>query len=594
MAWRKRENAMMSGRTMLFWSWLILFFAFACNDGKKQENNENNNNGNNHNSCGNGIAEEGEFCDGNDLKGSTCATVGNFSGGTLACTPTCQWNTSGCEAACQDLCTEGEQQCVDGNAARRICERRENGCTDWRVDACPFTYPICEMQGDQAVCVAQCANNCTLGESRCTYSGTGVETCIQDEFGCIRWNTDSCPSGMVCFIDEIGNAGCHYECYMECWENSERCENNKIIGCVFTSPECSKITEFADCTASGQVCRLDENMQPACLPPVAGDTCALAETIVPPAVITGSNPSANFSDQISFTNCGWTGGSERIFRIHLEAGETVALVADMPDSDLAWYAFVPCTQIPASCEAVSNWNPAGSETMIFTAPYAADFYFALEFDYYANPQDYSIHIFHPEATESDCTDQFDNDLNSFADCADPACYGVDGCPEPFFSEDFEVWPPPGWTIINSGHQAFTWFSSADDSMWRTLAMASGLWAMVDPASTGSAIPFHESLVSPLIDCSDFSHVELQFVHSFQDAGSGDSASVEVSVDGGSIWYPVRVYASDWDSSPMNGEVQRFDISALAAGRPGVRLRFVFRSNFYAQYWLVDSVRFFGF
>lgn len=575
----------------------LLFVAFvsSCNDGSREGNNGNNNQNNNQNSnvCGNGVAEGSEFCDGEDLRGNTCQTVGNFSGGQLFCTPTCQWNTSHCETACQDQCTEGAQECVNADTARRVCVRQEDGCTAWNVIACPPSYPYCKKEGEETVCSFQCANNCTLDDRHCTSSGTGVETCIQDEFGCLRWRTDSCPSGMVCRVDENGYVGCFNDCYAECWEESMHCENNRIVGCVFTTPECSKITEFADCTATGQVCRLDENMAPACLPPSAGDTCALAEEIQVPAVIEGFDPAAQFSDQIQFTNCGWTYGIERIFRIHLEAGEAIVLQAFLSDADVSWYAFAPCTEIPASCEAVANVNPRNSETMEFTAPYTGDFYFALEFEGYVGPQDYSIRVFHPSATEEDCSDQFDNDLNFFADCADPACYGVDGCPVPFFSEDFEVWPPAGWTIVNGGYPAFTWFSSADDGMGRTLAPASGLWALVDPAATGSMVAFYESLVSPSVDCSAFSHVGLQFVHEFQDAGSGDSASVEISVDGGSVWYPVRVYASDWDSSPFGGEVQRFDISALAAGRPNVRLRFVYRSNFYSQYWQVDSIRFFG-
>lgn len=577
----------------------VFFWVVSCNDNSKKNNQNNinnnvNNNVNNQNICGNGIAEGNEFCDGEDVRGNTCQTVGNFSGGTLLCTPTCQWDTSHCEIACQDQCTEGEQQCVNNNTTRSLCTRQSNGCTAWNVEVCPWSYPHCEMQGEQAVCVPMCANNCTLGESRCTSSGTGVENCVEDEFGCIHWRTQSCPWDMVCSLDENGTASCGYGCYAECWEDSSSCENNRIVGCVFTTPECSKITEFEDCSMTGKVCRLDENMTPVCATPSLGDTCALAEEIVVPAIITGSHFYLQFSDQINFVNCGFMDGSERIFRIHMESDETIALQATLPDSDLVWYVFAPCTQEPASCEGMSNTNPSGTELLVFTAPYTSDFYFALEFDNFTpNPQEYVIHIFHPSATEEDCTDDFDNDLNYFADCADPACYGVAGCPEPFFFEDFEIWPPPGWTIFNGGHPSFSWFSSADDTIGRVLAPASGLWAMVDAEATGSSVPFYEILTSPPIDCSSFSYVVLQFVHAFEDAGSGDSASVEISVDGGNIWYPVRVYASEWDSSPYEGDVQRFDISALAAGRSNVRLRFVYRCNFYAQYWLIDSIRLFG-
>ena len=45
--------------------------------------------------CGNNIKEEGEQCDGTDLAGATCRSLG-FSGGTLSCSASCDFNTSGC------------------------------------------------------------------------------------------------------------------------------------------------------------------------------------------------------------------------------------------------------------------------------------------------------------------------------------------------------------------------------------------------------------------------------------------------------------------------------------------------------------------
>jgi hypothetical protein len=48
--------------------------------------------------CGDGIRRAGvEQCDGGDLGGHTCQTVGGgFSGGTLACSSTCVFDTTGC------------------------------------------------------------------------------------------------------------------------------------------------------------------------------------------------------------------------------------------------------------------------------------------------------------------------------------------------------------------------------------------------------------------------------------------------------------------------------------------------------------------
>lgn len=47
--------------------------------------------------CGDGIKRAGvESCDGADLGGATCQSVGSYSGGTLTCSSTCAFDTSGC------------------------------------------------------------------------------------------------------------------------------------------------------------------------------------------------------------------------------------------------------------------------------------------------------------------------------------------------------------------------------------------------------------------------------------------------------------------------------------------------------------------
>lgn len=45
--------------------------------------------------CGNNIKETGEQCDGTDLGGATCQSLG-YAGGTLGCYSNCTFNTSGC------------------------------------------------------------------------------------------------------------------------------------------------------------------------------------------------------------------------------------------------------------------------------------------------------------------------------------------------------------------------------------------------------------------------------------------------------------------------------------------------------------------
>ena len=45
--------------------------------------------------CGNGKLDPGEACDGSAMQGATCASLG-FTGGSLACSSTCQFNASSC------------------------------------------------------------------------------------------------------------------------------------------------------------------------------------------------------------------------------------------------------------------------------------------------------------------------------------------------------------------------------------------------------------------------------------------------------------------------------------------------------------------
>jgi hypothetical protein len=45
--------------------------------------------------CGNGVIESGEQCDGSNLGGASCVSLG-FSGGTLSCNSNCAFNTSQC------------------------------------------------------------------------------------------------------------------------------------------------------------------------------------------------------------------------------------------------------------------------------------------------------------------------------------------------------------------------------------------------------------------------------------------------------------------------------------------------------------------
>jgi len=60
--------------------------------------------------CGNGVLDSGEDCDGADLGDASCASLG-YQGGTLACDETCQLVFSGCLDGCGNGLVEAGEEC---------------------------------------------------------------------------------------------------------------------------------------------------------------------------------------------------------------------------------------------------------------------------------------------------------------------------------------------------------------------------------------------------------------------------------------------------------------------------------------------------
>jgi hypothetical protein len=106
-------------------------------------------------SCGDGIKQGSETCDGSELGGQTCISQG-YGPGTLACNADCQsFDTSGCSPCGNGTIDQGEQ--CDGN---------------------DFGGETCKSQGfdeGQLACTAQC----TLDTSSCSYDcGAPGDFCV--------------------------------------------------------------------------------------------------------------------------------------------------------------------------------------------------------------------------------------------------------------------------------------------------------------------------------------------------------------------------------------------------------------------------------
>lgn len=128
--------------------------------------------------CGNGIRETGEACDGADLGGFQCTSIG-FASGTLACTGDCRLDTSQCVAAsvCGNGVLEAGEECDNASfnsdtvpdACRTSCKRAF--CGDGVIDA----FEDCEGHNlDGETCI-------TLGFSGGTLRCDPTECAFDDE-----------------------------------------------------------------------------------------------------------------------------------------------------------------------------------------------------------------------------------------------------------------------------------------------------------------------------------------------------------------------------------------------------------------------------
>jgi cysteine-rich repeat protein len=74
--------------------------------------------------CGNGVIEGGEQCDGASLGGQTCQSLGFAGGGTLSCSGGCTFNTAGCSAGptCGNGVREGGEVCDGPDLGGQSCQ----------------------------------------------------------------------------------------------------------------------------------------------------------------------------------------------------------------------------------------------------------------------------------------------------------------------------------------------------------------------------------------------------------------------------------------------------------------------------------------
>lgn len=153
-----------------------------------------------------------------------------------------------------------------------------------------------------------------------------------------------------------------------------------------------------------------------------------------------------------------------------------------------------------------------------------------------------------------------------------------GPTEPF---DSTTSAPEGWSVVNADGTVGGWDFS-DPRKRNNHTGGSGAFAMVDSDSYGSNKHQDSLLISPVYDFSGYSAPEIAFDTEFR-SHAGQTASVDITTDGGSTWTPVWTGTTTL-TGPSHVQIPLTSYADASA----VQLRFHFTGS-WGWWWQVDNV-----
>ncbi len=371
--------------------------------------------------CGNGILNEGEECDGNELADQTCQSLG-YQAGILSCSSRCTFDRSRCEggAVCGNGFLEGGEEC-DGT------DKGDATCADFGFDGGELGCdPSCHVETTSC-----CNDSCDQdGTTRC--NGNILETCEIAATGCLAWQqTEDCARRQGTCTEGDDGFYCKYPCRDRCTEQgSHICDGDVLKVCDKAHPEdpedCLDWLEEQDCAANNQYCG-DRGDGPACITPLPGDSCLVPDVVTEfPYEISGDDFTQDFENLYNFSDplCTTGRGAEVFFQVDLQQGEAID-ITETGGLDAVLRVIDTC-----SATAVCLLSVDGPEDQRFQPTQPGTYLVVVE-AYSTSPysKDYSIHLTKGmvEVAEQSCTDDFDNDDNGATDCADSACAGSPPC-----------------------------------------------------------------------------------------------------------------------------------------------------------------------
>jgi hypothetical protein len=141
--------------------------------------------------CGNGIAETGEECDGKSFNGQTCASKG-FVDGYLTCTSTCKISTAKCNMCGNGTVDRGEY-CDGNNLNGQTCQTKGFTGGSLKCYKCNFNTFYCNHCGNVIVDPGEQCDGSNLNNKSCISLGYTRGT-LKCNNSC-QFNTNNCVAG---------------------------------------------------------------------------------------------------------------------------------------------------------------------------------------------------------------------------------------------------------------------------------------------------------------------------------------------------------------------------------------------------------------
>ncbi len=143
--------------------------------------------------CGNGTADTGEQCDGTDLDGASCTSLGmGFAGGTLRCTSACRYDTALC-TRCGNGAVDPGEQCDGTNLNGASCTSLGTGFAGGTLrctSSCLYDTSMCTRCGNGAIDAGEQCDGTNLNGASCASLGFTAGT-LSCGASCL-YNTNSC------------------------------------------------------------------------------------------------------------------------------------------------------------------------------------------------------------------------------------------------------------------------------------------------------------------------------------------------------------------------------------------------------------------